>query len=35
MRLNDPLGLEGVPGSAPGLGLFDYETTLAARNNFV
>jgi len=33
MRLNDPLGLEGVPGSAPGLGLFDYETTLAAEKN--
>jgi adenosylcobyric acid synthase len=27
-RLNDPLGLEGPPGSAPGLGLLDYETTL-------
>ena len=29
-QLNDPLGLEGKPGSAPGLGLMDYETTLAA-----
>ena len=27
-RLNDPLGLEGAPGSAPGLGLLDFETTL-------
>jgi adenosylcobyric acid synthase len=27
--LHDPLGLEGKPGSAPGLGLMDYETTLA------
>ncbi len=27
--LHDPLGLEGAPGSAPGLGWFDYETTLA------
>ncbi|WP_301101846.1 cobyric acid synthase [Propionivibrio sp.] len=27
-QLHDPLGLEGTPGSAPGLGLFDYETTL-------
>ena len=32
-RLNDPLGLEGAPGSAPGLGLLDYETTLAAEKN--
>ncbi|MDR1934631.1 MAG: cobyric acid synthase [Candidatus Accumulibacter sp.] len=29
-RLNDPLGLEGAPGSAPGLALLDYETTLDA-----
>ena len=29
-QLHDPLGLEGQPGSAPGLGLIDYETTLAA-----
>ena len=29
-QLHDPLGLEGKPGSAPGLGLIDYETTLAA-----
>ena len=29
-QLHDPLGLEGEPGSAPGLGLFDYETTLGA-----
>ena len=27
--LHDPLGLEGQPGSAPGLGLLDFETTLA------
>ena len=27
-RLHDPLGIEGQPGSAPGLGLMDYETTL-------
>jgi adenosylcobyric acid synthase len=26
--LHDPQGLEGLPGSAPGLGLLDYETTL-------
>ncbi|WP_319241786.1 cobyric acid synthase [uncultured Propionivibrio sp.] len=29
-QLNDPQGLEGAPGSAPGLGLLDFETTLAA-----
>jgi adenosylcobyric acid synthase len=29
-RLNDPFGLEGAPGSLPGLGLLDFETTLAA-----
>ncbi len=28
-QLNDPLGLEGAPGGAPGLGLMEYETTLA------
>ena len=28
-QLNDPLGIEGKPGSAPGLGLVDFETTLA------
>lgn len=28
-RLHDPLGLEGAPGSAPGLGLLALETTLA------
>ena len=28
-QLHDPLGLEGKPGSAPGLGLLDFETTLA------
>jgi adenosylcobyric acid synthase len=28
-QLHDPLGLEGQPGSAPGLGLLDFETTLA------
>jgi adenosylcobyric acid synthase len=27
--LHDPLGLEGAPGSVPGLGLFDYASTLA------
>ena len=27
--LHDPQGLEGKPGSAPGLGLLDFETTLA------
>jgi adenosylcobyric acid synthase len=26
--LHDPHGLEGVPGSVPGLGLFDYDTVL-------
>ncbi len=29
-QLHDPLGLEGKPGSAPGLGLLDFETTLNA-----
>jgi adenosylcobyric acid synthase len=29
-RLHDPAGLEGPPGSAPGLGLLDCETTLEA-----
>jgi adenosylcobyric acid synthase len=29
--LHDPLGLEGKPGSAPGLGLLDFETTLATQ----
>ena len=29
-QLHDPQGLEGAPGSAPGLGLMDYETTLEA-----
>ena len=28
-HLHDPQGLEGAPGSAPGLGLLDYATTLA------
>ncbi len=28
--LHDPLGLEGTPGSQPGLGWFDFETTLGA-----
>jgi len=28
--LHDPDGREGTPGSSPGLGLLDYETTLAA-----
>jgi adenosylcobyric acid synthase len=27
-QLHDPQGLEGAPGSAPGLGLMDYDTTL-------
>jgi adenosylcobyric acid synthase len=27
-ELRDPLGLEGFPGSRPGLGLLDYHTTL-------
>ncbi len=29
-HLHDPLGLEGAPGSTPGLGLLDADTTLAA-----
>ena len=29
-QLHDPQGLEGAPGSAPGLGLLDYATTLEA-----
>ena len=29
MQLHDPLGLEGVAGGRPGLGLLDFETTLA------
>ena len=29
-HLHDPQGLEGTPGSAPGLGLLDYATTLEA-----
>jgi adenosylcobyric acid synthase len=29
-RLHDPLGLEGPPGSAPGLDLLDFEMTLEA-----
>ena len=29
-RIADPLGIEGAPGSAEGLGLLDVETTLAA-----
>ncbi len=28
-QIHDPLGLEGAPGSSPGLGLLDLETTLA------
>jgi adenosylcobyric acid synthase len=27
-KIADPLGLEGAPGDAPGLGLLDYETVL-------
>ncbi|GBG03179.1 cobyric acid synthase [Azospira sp. I13] len=34
-RLHDPLGLEGAPGSADGLGLLDMETTLAAEKQLV
>ena len=30
MQLHDPAGIEGKPGSAPGLGLIDCETTLEA-----
>ena len=30
-KLHDPLGLEGKPGSVPGLGLLDFETTLAQK----
>ena len=30
-NLHDPLGIEGPPGSTPGLGLLDYETRLAAQ----
>jgi len=29
--VHDPLGLEGPPDSAPGLGLLDFETTLEAK----
>jgi adenosylcobyric acid synthase len=29
-HIHDPLGLEGAPGSTPGLGLLDVDTTLAA-----
>jgi adenosylcobyric acid synthase len=28
-QVHDPLGIEGAAGSAPGLGLLDFETTLA------
>jgi len=34
-QLHDPLGLEGKPSSAPGLGLMDYETTLGAEKTLV
>jgi adenosylcobyric acid synthase len=34
-QLHDPLGLEGAPGSMPGLGLLDLETTLAAEKRLV
>jgi adenosylcobyric acid synthase len=27
-RVHDPNGLEGEPGSSPGLGFLDFETTL-------
>lgn len=29
--IHDPLGIEGPPGSSPGLGLLDFETTLQPR----
>ena len=29
-RIDDPLGLEGAPGSSAGLGLLDFSTVLAA-----
>jgi adenosylcobyric acid synthase len=29
--IHDPQGIEGPPGSRPGLGLFDFETVLTAR----
>ena len=32
-RIADPLGLEGPPGSAPGLGLLDVETELGAQKS--
>ena len=32
-RLDDPLGLEGVPGAVAGLGWLDFETTLTAEKN--
>ena len=32
-QLHDPLGLEGQPGSAPGLGLLDFKTTLSKEKN--
>jgi len=34
-QLHDPLGLEGKPSSAPGLGLMNYETTLGAEKTLV
>ncbi|MDE2584315.1 MAG: cobyric acid synthase [Betaproteobacteria bacterium] len=34
-RLHDPLGLEGAPGSADGLGLLDMETTLATEKQLI
>ncbi len=30
-KIHDPLGLEGTPGSADGIGLFDMETRLSSR----
>ena len=33
--LRDPLGVEGCPGDMPGLGLLDFETTLAAEKQLV
>jgi len=31
MHIHDPLGIEGPPGSCPGLGLLNFETTLDAQ----
>ena len=34
-QLHDPQGLEGAPGSAPGLGLLDFDTTLESVKTLV